>query len=330
MHRTLSDLLANGGRVWKLAGMSAMLLSAAILAQAAEREPATASEVDAIRAAVKSYSAAYNRGDAKAVVAHWSDSGEWISPAGERFQGRPAIEKQLQAMFAENKGVQIEVARPSIRVLSPEVAVEEGTVRVVRPGEPPSDSTYLAIHVKENGQWKLNTVRETEVPERRVEDSPLQDLAWLVGQWKDASAEAEGKITIRWTKNNSFLSYSFKVSAPGMDDLEGTQLIGWDPAAGMIRSWMFDSDGGFGQGAWTRKGNAWVVKFSQVMPDGRKASATNIYTMIDANTFTWKSVGRKVGTESLPNVEEVKMVRVTAGGLARHSDSHQPVSKSSR
>ncbi len=102
-----------------------------------------------------------------------------------------------------------------------------------------------------------------------------------------------------------------------MDDLEGTQVIGWDPAAGTIRSWMFDSDGGFGEGTWSKKGNSWIVKFSQVLPDGRKASATNIYTLIDANTFTWKSIGRKVDGEFLPNVEEVKMVRKTASDVAK-------------
>ncbi len=120
------------------------------------------------------------------------------------------------------------------------------------------------------------------------------------------------RANVTWTKNKTFLSYAFKASAPGMDDLEGTQVIGWDPAADTIRSWMFDSDGGFGEGIWSKKGNSWIVKFSQVLPDGRKASATNIYTLINANTFTWKSIGRKVGEDFLPNVEEVKIVRKTA------------------
>jgi hypothetical protein len=118
---------------------------------------------------------------------------------------------------------------------------------------------------------------------------------------------------VTWTKNKTFLNYSFKVSAPGVDDLEGTQVIGWDPAAGTIRSWMFDSDGGFGEGVWTKKDNSWIVKFSQVLPDGRKASATNIYALADGNTFTWRSIGRKVDGEFLPNTEDVKMVRKTAG-----------------
>lgn len=293
---------------------------AAPAAQNAEKKSAPKSDEQAIRATVESYEAAYNRGDAKAVAAHWSDAGEWISPSGERFQGKQAIEKEMQALFAANKGVRIEVMRPSIRVVSPDVAVEEGTVRVIRPAEPPSDSNYIAVHVKKGGQWKLDTVRETDVPGASPAGSPLEDLAWLVGEWGDASPDSTAETKVTWTKNKTFLSYSFKVSAPGMDDLDGTQVIGWDPAAGTIRSWMFDSDGGFGEGAWSKKGASWIVKFSQVMPDGRKASATNIYTLVDGNTFTWKSIGRKVGGEFLPNIDEVKIVRKTTGGAMKEAD----------
>ena len=144
-------------------------------------------------------------------------------------------------------------------------------------------------------------------------------MAWLVGEWCDASAEATGATTVAWTKNKAFLTYGFKVSAPDMDDLEGTQVIGWDPAAGTIRSWMFDSDGGFGEGTWSKKDNDWIVKFSQVLPDGRTASATNIYTLVDGNSFTWKSIGRKVGDEFLPNIDAIKMVRKTANDTAKET-----------
>ena len=155
----------------------------------------------------------------------------------------------------------------------------------------------------------MDSVRETDVPEAPPASTPLQDLAWLAGEWVDQSPEAAMEATVTWTKNKSFLNYAFKVSAPGMDDLEGTQVIGWDPAAGTIRSWMFDSDGGFGEGVWSKKDRSWVVKFNQVLPDGRKASATNVYTLVDGNTLMWKSIGRKLDGEFLPNVDEVKMVR---------------------
>ena len=215
-------------------------------------------------------------------------------------------------MFAENKGVKIEVLNPSVRFVSPDVAIEEGTVRVAGPSGPPSESTYLAVHVKKGGHWKLDTVRETDVPESTAASPSLEDLAWLVGDWVDESPDATAAATVAWTKNKSFLTYAFKASGAGMDDLEGTQVIGWDSVANTIRSWMFDSDGGFGEGTWSKKDNQWIVKFNQVLPDGRKASATNIYTLVDGNTFLWKSIGRKLDGEFLPNVEGVKMVRKTA------------------
>ncbi len=59
----------------------------------------------------------------------------------------------------------------------------------------------------------------------------------------------------------------------------GSQIIGWDPYAQTIRSWLFDSDGGFGVGRWTPAGNRWTVKTLSVLPDGRRGSATNIYEL---------------------------------------------------
>jgi uncharacterized protein (TIGR02246 family) len=308
-------------RLLAAATAALMLASAAF---AAEKSKPKKSDQDAIRAAVDSYVAAYNRGDAKAVAAHWSDSGEWLSPSGQKYQGRQAIEKELQTLFAENKGVRIEVINPSIRIVSPEVAIEEGTVRVLRPGESAADSTYLAVHVKKGGQWKLDSVRETDIPEAPPASAALQDLAWLVGDWVDDNPEADDSATVAWTKNKTFLTYAFKVSSPEMDDLEGTQVIGWDAAAGTIRSWMFDSDGGLGEGTWSKKGNTWVVKFNQVLPDGRRASATNVYTLVDGNTFAWKSIGRKLDGQFLPNIDEVKMVRKTAGDTVKEPGKAEP------
>jgi uncharacterized protein (TIGR02246 family) len=302
-----------------LALATVAILTVPILS-AEKTKPGENSDESAIRAAIDSYVAAYNRGDAKAVAALWSENGEWLSPSGQKFQGREAIEREMQSMFDDDKGVHIEVINPTIRTVSPDTAIEEGTVRVIHPTDPPSESTYLAVDVKENGRWKLNTVRETDLPDTPAASDELQELAWLVGDWVDDSPDVDDTASATWTKNRAFLTYSFKLSPRDSDDdLEGTQIIGWDPAAGTIRSWMFDSDGGFGEGTWSKHGDTWVVKFNQVLPDGRKASATNVYTMVDGNTFTWKSIGRKVDDEFFPNIDDVKMVRKSAAGQANES-----------
>ena len=158
--------------------------------------------------------------------------------------------------------------------------------------------------------------RDSETP---AASEQLQELAWLVGDWVDDSSDADNSVTVKWTENKTFLTYAFKVSAPGSDDLEGTQIIGWDPAAGTIRSWMFDSDGGFGEGAWSKHGDTWVVKFGEGLvrrPQG--LGNQRLQAGGRQHIRAWKSIGRKLDGQFLPNIE-VKMVRKTAadGGRKR-------------
>ncbi len=91
--------------------------------------------------------------------------------------------------------------------------------------------------------------------------------------------------------------------------MTGMQLIGWDPAAKQIRSWVFDSDGGFAEGRWTKKENRWSITTIGTLPNGGKASSVNVITRIDDNQFKWKSLNRTAGGELLPNIDEVVVVR---------------------
>jgi hypothetical protein len=91
--------------------------------------------------------------------------------------------------------------------------------------------------------------------------------------------------------------------------MSGIQFIGWDPADKQIRSWVFDSDGGFGQGTWTNKGNRWYVQQTGVLADGRKSSAVNIITKLDEGTCTLQSINRTVDGDLLPNIDEVKVTK---------------------
>jgi uncharacterized protein (TIGR02246 family) len=301
-----------------LAALFAVVVSSAAFAQQPGdtqlQQSASASDEAAIRAAIASYVEAYNRADAAATAAHWGENAEWTDPAGEIFLGRAAIEAAMKDAFAESQGTKIEVLDPKVRFPAPGVAIEEGKVRVTSPSAPPTESTYIAVHVKQADGWKLNTVRETET--RSAADVPeeLAELAWMVGDWTDASDEETAETSVKWSKNNKYLIGDFRISVPGMDDLEGVQFIGWDPGSEVIRSWMFDFDGGYGEGVWTRaeapdSQGQWTVDFAQVLPDGRKATSTNVYTLIDADHYGWQSVDRQVDGEPLDDVAETTVVR---------------------
>ena len=293
-------------------------------AVAAEKPDPRAADEAAIRRAVRTYVAAFNEGDAAATAAHWSDHGEWVSPSGEKFKGRRAIEAEMAGYFAETPDRHIEVLNPTVRFLAPTVAIEEGSARVSRTGEPPSETNYIAVHVKQNGTWKLESVRETALPGAAAEPATrshrkyLKELAWMIGRWVDEDENSKVETVCKWTKNGNFITRSFAVSIEDRIEIEGTQVIGWDPAAKVIRSWMFDSEGGFGEAVWSRRGNSrrgnrWIIKAARTLNGGEKASSVNILTLIDRNRFTWQSMGREVAGELLPNIDEVTVVRKRSG-----------------
>ena len=86
-------------------------------------------------------------------------------------------------------------------------------------------------------------------------------------------------------------------------------MIGWDPESKVIRSWLFDADGGFGEGLWTATETGWSVKFVQVLPDGRRTSALNTYSRVDDNTFEWRSTNRQIDGKSAPDLGPIKATR---------------------
>jgi len=147
-----------------------------------------------------------------------------------------------------------------------------------------------------------------------VQTSPLDELAWMVGQWVDEGENSKITTTCSWTHGGHYLTRSFRVTVEGELNLEGTQMLGWDPIAGEIRSWTFDSAGGFGEGRWMRDGNRWLVKTSFVLASGERASAINVITYVDPDTFLWQSTNREVGGELLPNIPEVTVVRQNDAG----------------
>ena len=260
----------------------------------------------AVIATVQSYVDAFNRRDAAAISEHWSESGTYLDDDGNAVTGRENIQKAFEAVFADLTEDQIlTVNITQVSFVTGDVAVEEGSASLIGG----KAGNYTAIHKLENGQWKLHSVKEYESPARHSNHGHLQGLAWMIGDWVDQSDTATVKSSCRWSNNGNFITKNFRVTIPGMDTLEGTQVIGYDASTSTIRSWLFDSDGGHATGEWKQNGDNWEVSTSQVMADGRVGSSTNIFTPLDEDQFTWKSIGRKVDGEFLPNVNAVRVVR---------------------
>jgi uncharacterized protein (TIGR02246 family) len=277
----------------------------------------TATEADAppadeaaIRASIGSYVDAFNQGDAQALAAHWGEQGEYISPSGEELRGRQTLTERFKSYFADTTGARLELIDTTVQLLSPSVAVESGWARIILPSDEPIETKYEAIHVRGADGWKIDSLREAEPPAPPPSHyDQLQSLEPLIGRWVSGDEVAGVETNCRWTTNRNYLVWSFRVHSEEGVEFEGTQVIGWDPARQVIRSWMFDSDGGFSVGRWTGDEGRWTVNTLNVLPDGRQGSAKHIFELVDSDTLRFRSIGRQVEGELLPSIESVNMVR---------------------
>ena len=274
------------------------------IAQKADRY---AKEKAAVRSEAESFVQAFNKGDAESLSSHWAEDAEYTLPSGEVLKGRDKIEQGFKKFFSENQGIRIQLAISEIRFPRHNEAIEQGSAVVSRPGEEPKELTYEVTHVKRKGAWKIAHVEETVSAHSNYEH--LKELEWLMGEWVDDSEDVDVETLAQWTKNKNFITLSFRVVFEGRPVLEGTQVIGWDPSVKSIKSWVFDSLGGFGQGVWTREGSRWTVRTTGVLITGEKTSAINIYTALDENTFTFSSISRETNAQPQPNIEEIRVVR---------------------
>lgn len=284
------------------------------LAISAPEEKSTKSSPaeQAIRLSLNSYVAAFNSGDAKSLAAHWNEGGEFITADGQTLRGRKAIEADFEEYFQESTGARLELPETQLTFLSPNVAVETGLARVVAPEQEPVETMYEAIHLRSPTGWKIDSISEQAPPEGpKSHHEHLASLEWMVGSWSESRGNSLVENNCRWTTNQNFLVHSFKVFEGDKIDFEGTQVVGWDPHRKSIRSWIFDSDGGFGVGSWSPDESRWVVRTLSVLPDGRRGSATQIYEKIDENTFRFRSIGRQVDGQLMPSIEPVTLSRIT-------------------
>src|SRR5262245_5883515 len=289
------------------------LLSAAPTVARAQRapsggQPAVSPDEQQIRNAAAAFVELYNAHKAGDVAALFAPDARMVYRDGSEDNGREEIKQSFEEAFSANPKIAISVVVDSIRFLTPDVAVEEGATTLFPDGETlTSRGRYTVLHLKRDGRWQMQSVRVVE-EETLSAYGELAPLEWLVGEWIDEGRDEDVHTTFRWDENKSFLLEEFRVVRQGEVILKGTQRIGWDPQAKQIRSWMFDSGGGFGDATWTPAGDDWICKAKGVRPDGLSASATRRLSRAAQDRVIWTSVDRLLGDEELPELA-VTMVR---------------------
>jgi len=261
----------------------------------------------------QAFIAAFNNGDAKAVAGFWTPDGDYTDQIGRKYKGRAALEKLYTKVFAEAKGAKLTIHVASIRLVTPDVAIEEGITEVTpADGGPPTAAAFTAVGVKKDGEWYFESVHDSIArPPSNAER--FEDLEWLIGEWTGEETKGESaRSSYAWAENKNFIVSNFATTLSGVPVVGGTQWIAWDAVEKQIRSYSFYSGGGIGEGIWTNNGKSWNIKTTAKAANGKRLSAINVVTRVDADHATWQITQLNVDGKMMPDAPAVKLKRVKA------------------
>jgi uncharacterized protein (TIGR02246 family) len=273
--------------------------------------PALTAEQKAVAEAVQAFSKAYNAADAKALASMFTEDIVLTDPEGNETRGRTAVADMYAGAFQENSGLKIEPQVSEVRFITPDVARVEGQSRLASRGDASEFTRFSSLLVRKDGKWQAAEIREFSAPAEDISPAErLKELDWMVGHWVDDNGVNKVEADVRWADNNSYLIRTYSTQIQGEKPASGTTFIGWDPQSGQIKSWNFDSEGGHGEGFWTRTSETeWVVKATGVLRDGRPNSATLVHTILNKDSIRTNSIDRIIGGQVAPDITDVVMVR---------------------
>jgi uncharacterized protein (TIGR02246 family) len=265
---------------------------------------ANSAEVAAIEVTAAAYRDAVAKGDVEAVAKFWTPDADYVDQAGHAF---PIKEKLNEARAKQRQGQPAggrAVAEPghTIRIITPGVAIQDGSFQHAADADgEPIAGHYTAVWLKRDGHWLLDGVRESAVINATPADH-LKGLSWLVGEWEGKGSGMTADASYVWGPDKNYLLRKV-VLRGSKGEIDSTiQWIGWDPIQKQIRSFVFDSGGGFEDGVWEKEGDAWVATAHGVLPDGRRAYFTTIHSRVDANNIICEIVDDEIDGEPIEDV----------------------------
>lgn len=281
--------------------------------EATTTNASTATSEKEIRERLQRFTDTVNKGDVTTLASFWTEDAELYRPAtGEVLDGRQAIDEFLQKIAKEiqQRHLKFNFQPFQINFVDQDEAIVDGVVEVSdEKGALLQRAARRLDMVNDNGQWFIDTAREIEVAPAPPQFAYLKGVEWLLGNWKDEDDDVAITFNTDWDKFRNFIKQRFSMKVYGLEAMEGVQIIGWDPIDKKIRSWVFDSDGGFGSGVWSQVGDSWQVALNYTLSDGTPASATQIYKKLSDKSYSFASKDRKINGQAIPDVNPVTVVK---------------------
>lgn len=272
-------------------------------------EQATSNDILATaQANANKFAEAFSAGKVDDVVSHFGDGAEFVDEAGTIYQGIDEIKTVFTEFFKNFPNAKLTMEVESVRPIGSKLMVEEGTRLIESKDGTTASLRYISVTSKESGNWKIAMIREFSNDQPSASFDYLAPLSLLEGEWIDENPAGITRVSYKWNEEKTFLLGEYTVQIAGRPAMKSSQRLGWDPIQMKIRSWTFDSDGGFSEGAWTPTENGWLVKSTATLPSGQVGSATLTINLKDEDRISIKSTDRVVG-DSIEEPFEITIVR---------------------
>jgi uncharacterized protein (TIGR02246 family) len=240
---------------------------------------------------------AFNEGDAEGVASLFVPQGELVLSSGELVIGTENLLSHYTTVFADPGRPQAALEAGSVRFLTGDVAMEDGTVHLTYPDGEISSHFYQAVHAKqEDGSWRFASIRDV-AGDHALPSEKLLALEWLIGDWAIQTEGAHTWITFLWSPDGPYIDAKALTDSTGVPATAATMRIGWNEKEEAFHSWAFDAEGGFNQSIWFEAGESrWILKTKGVTADGETNTVTQVLSPNGSGQgFSWTKRDQVIG-----------------------------------
>ncbi len=246
----------------------------------------------------ESWRQALKAGDAEAYSRCFTLDAEYVDEEDEVHRGRDAIRAMAASFFQRMPGTRITAELLRFRTIGDDVACQEKIVTFQSAeGAVLSRSRYSIVCVRRDEGWLIADLKKRELPAATALSprEQLESLSWLVGDWVEETDEAKVKSSCRWSEDGPYLIQKFTVRDSEGNLSASTQRIAWDPLLRKVRSWFWDSAGGYGSAIWSTMTDGWVLQARSVAVDGTVRTGMHYVRREGEDAYRWEAKARIVG-----------------------------------
>ena len=251
---------------------------------------------------------AFNSGKVDALLENFLPDGELIDEQGTVHSGHAELKTLATAFFEKYPGAKTTAELESVRQVGDLILADGGRTITTTDGSGFAAMRFSAVWKKTDTGFRLASFRDFSENVPPTPQEALESISWMIGEWVNEGSDARVEMSFRWSEDKNFILADILMMNGSEVVAKSSQRIAWDASQESLRSWTFDSDGGFGESLWNSSEESWVLQSVATSPDGTQGSATMSISLIDEDRMQIRVSDRRTDGQEEPDFE-YKVVR---------------------